>query len=611
MELASLNPCTVSSASIRVDTGGISDVDLLFVIDNSSSMASEQVKLAAQLPQLVSVLVSGDRYAGRTPPAGISDKERYFTPVTSLHLGVVSSSMGGMDEAISDGIAIADCVGLGDDGVLRSSTAIAVDGLVNREGLGLLDYKIGEQVFAPEPGCADIGDQPSYQDYQAGEDTTPEQLAQSFACVSRLGVLGCPFEQQLEAMWKAVAPSNGKDPTLHTFLNGTRGHGEPSGVNEGFVREKAILAVIEVSDEEDCSVNQDGTLLFSMSDEAVARFGGFDDINSRCARYGDPEGLVWSPERYVRGLKSLKPDNEDLIVFAAIVGMPLGTEGASIDQILARDDMQFGDDDRDGIPNIACLTATNPQRPDKAYPGRRFLEVAKGFDDDAVVFSICEDSYAPALDRLIERIASKLTGNCLPQPLVRDADGKVRCDVFEMLAPDVTQCDPARGHDGKPSSRQVAQGSGTSERTVCHMQQVAVLGGERDTSEVGWFYDDFSSDLEECPEGDRQRIAFSFGSLPGGGGAFIECFRPVPRIEVNTHGMDAVNLGCEGQAALCEERSDDAYTLFCTPDNTCQITCENNPQCPPGWVCGTKQASGDGPKYCQIPTCPADDTAAR
>src|SRR5688572_2442730 len=55
-ELAPLTPCTVSGVSIEVPQTGVDKVDLLFMIDNSGSMAEEQKKLAAVLPDLVTVL---------------------------------------------------------------------------------------------------------------------------------------------------------------------------------------------------------------------------------------------------------------------------------------------------------------------------------------------------------------------------------------------------------------------------------------------------------------------------------------------------------------------------------------------------------------------------
>src|ERR1700712_4439912 len=76
-DLAPLNPCTVSEATTRVDQAGVSKVDLLFMVDDSGSMANKQLRLARELPRLVNVLTSGDRQYG-TPAGDMNDKTRYF-----------------------------------------------------------------------------------------------------------------------------------------------------------------------------------------------------------------------------------------------------------------------------------------------------------------------------------------------------------------------------------------------------------------------------------------------------------------------------------------------------------------------------------------------------
>jgi hypothetical protein len=52
-------------------------VDLLFVIDNSNSMAGEQALLRAQFPRLIEALTTGQQ----SP-----DDTRTFTPVRDLHV---------------------------------------------------------------------------------------------------------------------------------------------------------------------------------------------------------------------------------------------------------------------------------------------------------------------------------------------------------------------------------------------------------------------------------------------------------------------------------------------------------------------------------------------
>ena len=69
-----------SAPTFRGDT-----LDILFMIDNSNSMADAQKKLASQFPRLVAALTAG-RIDGQPG--------QEFPPVQDLHLGVVSSDMG-------------------------------------------------------------------------------------------------------------------------------------------------------------------------------------------------------------------------------------------------------------------------------------------------------------------------------------------------------------------------------------------------------------------------------------------------------------------------------------------------------------------------------------
>ena len=91
----------------------------------------------------------------------------------------------------------------------------------------------------------------------------------------------------------------------------------------------------------------------------------------------------------------------------------------------------------------------------------------------------------------------------------------------------------------------------------------------------------------------------------------IECVQPVARIDPQAKGVDAVNSRCHRDGDECAGRSnadEGGYDLICV-ENTCQISCENNPDCPPAWVCDQKAGSTEGPKYCQLPTCPPEETS--
>ncbi|MEY4514212.1 MAG: hypothetical protein RLZZ450_6334, partial [Pseudomonadota bacterium] len=280
-----------------------SALDVLFVIDNSGSMASEQEKLARELTRMVKVLTSGDRYAEREDrvPPGLSDKARRFTPVSSLHVGVVSTNMGGIDEPTGTQQQVLSCRGLGDDGILQRSTVNAVNGVIatRQEFQG---YAEGAVVIPPSPECQ-LPPQPAYQSYLTSED--PAAVGLAFRCVANLGVRGCPFEQQLESMWKALAPSTppaGPQKSLYTFSGGSQGQGDRA--NQGFLREHAVLAIVHLSDEDDCSITDPGKVVFSLATDATAKYG---PLNLRCGKANDDDKLVRATERYVSGLRSLKP----------------------------------------------------------------------------------------------------------------------------------------------------------------------------------------------------------------------------------------------------------------------------------------------------------------
>ncbi|HVZ32529.1 MAG TPA: hypothetical protein VG963_08885 [Polyangiaceae bacterium] len=597
-ELAPLGPCTVSSTAQRVEQHGLSKVDLLFMIDNSGSMASKQIKLAAELPRLVQVLTSGDRDAGRTAPAG---GPRMFTPVSSMHLAVVSSNMGGLPDGVPENdtiVGIPACEGYGDDGLFLNSAQVAIDGVTAESPTEFPNYTTGDVVLPPDPNCEGLPAPPPYQDYEAGEDPSADEVAQSFSCISKLGVRGCPIEEQLESMWKALAPS-----TNDTFLDGTSGHGDPDGDNAGFLRDDAILAVMIVSDEDDCSLTQQGK-------EYLDTAQNQQDLALGCTFHSDQEGLTQPVKRYIDGLHSLKPNNPDRVIFSAITGIPTRANGQDPQQVLNLPEMQVRQGLLSivgiGLPQPTC-TETTGGRNQEAYPGKRFVQVAAGFTDQ-VLYSICSDDYGPALDNLIEKIADKLTGNCLPRQLNPDAQGRVPCDVYEILPKGDSDCTSDRGHIGDPIERTIQTGLTVEKRTACKMDQVPVMNGRPASGEAGWYYDDFSQGVKSsCPDGQQQRIVFSFGDLPEGSSATFECFQSALKADVTAHGFDAVNTSCRSNASVCRTRSDTNYTLICV-QGTCQAQCKISPDCPPGWVCATSGDTGDGPTYCQLPTCPATET---
>jgi len=616
-ELAPLGPCTVSGVSLEVPQSGVDKVDLLFMIDNSGSMAEEQKKLAAVLPSLVTVLTTGFN----APPT-MQDQKPDFPPVKSLHIGVVSSDMGVnlAPAADSCGAASFDPVApdpsnpavrtmppvngvrldkaFGDDGQMNISTAVAVAGISARPPGTPFTTPVAV-VVPPDTTCGSgpqLNGGQRFIDFNAGVSDA-NAIAKQFGCIAKLGKNGCGLEQQLEATLKAVTPST--STVTPFFSRNTKGHGD--GANKGFLREDAILAVILVTDEEDCSIPDQSSDLFN------ARSMMFpEDINIRCGldKY---QGNLHPVERYINGLKALKPAAyaNERIIFAGIVGIPLNPQKKTfsgtteLDTILGLERMKFVPRNIPGSMNLEPTPACESATDGSAAPARRMVQVAKAFGDNGVVTSICENEYQSALSVIIKKIADQLTGACLPRKLTPNAEGKVECDVVEIKA-DLSDCDPGKGRIERLPNRTV----NGSQRTVCRIDQVPVLNKATQAGKTGWYYDDFSMEVTNECKADPQRIAFTPGAEPSPGSqAKFECFQPVSGANMDSTGIDAVNLSCN------PENGDDVCTakgLICIAGKTCQVPCGNDSNCPESWLCAG--AAGGDRKFCVNPPCPQSAT---
>lgn len=395
-------------------------VDLLFMIDNSGSMGEEQKKLASVLPQLVAALATGNA-DGRPAPAGSQPDS---PPVTSLHVGVVSSDMGINGSPAPNSCGDRSFLStehdtrmtttrinkpVGDDGILQTDVSVAVDGIW---GPGSGTSQVTN--FLPaDPSCQGITFPPDRRFVELSEGGDVAAASLSFSCIAKRGRNGCGLEQQLEAVLKALTPP---DSNIKFTAQSPNGHGDaekpanPSGFNQNFLREDAILAVVVVTDEEDCSIPDNSRGIFDPNNQKFT--GG---INVRCGLQQNASYLH-PVARYVDGLKALKPKAyQDRIIFTGIVGIPLSQQtGAkahsgetAMNALLNRPDMLFmtrrNQANTDDEPVPSCVSETGDG---SAAPGRRYLEVAKEFGENGLVTSICEDEYASVLQLVREKVAS-------------------------------------------------------------------------------------------------------------------------------------------------------------------------------------------------------------
>jgi len=355
--------------------GPTSELDLLFMVDNSGSMTEEQASLTAELPRLVRILASGD-FDEDGSVGGPGDFEPF-----DLHVGVITADMG------TGGFTVPTCArsDFGDDGILRTQ--------------GRTDI----------PGC--MATYPQFLAFQPASGGDPSAFATDIACVATTGTGGCGFEQQLEAILKALSPSaptpwTRAGYTAPTFFRNTFGHGDTN--NDGFVRDDSVLAIVPVTDEEDCSARDPD--LFNPSSATY----GATDLNLRCFAHADP--ALHPLSRFVDGILQLRPA-ANRVVYAPIAGVPVAivpSGGAAVNwEIMVSEDPAVRDDRMEervdpAMPSRLQPSCNVPGR-GVAFPPVRIARVGRDLDAagaNVTIQSICQESFRSALTEIIRQIAN-------------------------------------------------------------------------------------------------------------------------------------------------------------------------------------------------------------
>ena len=327
-------------------------VDILMMVDNSPSMAEEQSNLTGSLRQLLEALTD--------PPDEDQDGQLDYRFVTDLHLGVISSDMG------SGGYDVAGCPNPdgGDAGALRHEPSPDL------------------------PRC-----DPAYPSFLTYEVRQPDLgIDDDFTCIATLGTGGCGFEQPLWAIVAALDPE---------FSGG--------GANAGFVRDRAALAIVILSDEDDCSAADEG--LYDVADLFLG------NPNTRCSEH--PEMLL-PLDDLASAVVALKPDPHR-VNLVAIVGVPAPLVELSPARLRAREIQTDADFARilDDPSMEVALDPDNPgnlspscDEPDlgRAFPPQRIvgtLRQAHQRGAGAVAQSICQADYSGAMQALARMVGAR------------------------------------------------------------------------------------------------------------------------------------------------------------------------------------------------------------
>ena len=364
---------------VQIDTNldpcAATDVDMLFMIDNSGSMREEQENLIRELPRMVHALTTGDR-----DDDGTVD----FAPVRSLHVGFITSDMGSGNQT-----DVRTCdPGIGDDGLLRR--------ISTSEAPCMATYPSGSFAFRPS------------------DDVT--EFIDTVSCVASVGTEGCGFEQPLEAALKALSPANPEawtavgysPPRFYDPASGLRdqlvGHG--ASENAGFLRPDSTLAIILLTDEEDCSL-ADYTLL--------GNEGVYASVppNLRCSTVMGDSSVVYRVSRYVDGFIGLRRSPTQLI-FSVIAGIPVATEEAASSgdyaTVLAHPDMLPRIDESGTMLSPSCASANGV-----AYPSIRLVETVAALSARNVnssFSSICNRTFTAPITDILGRISSAIPATC-------------------------------------------------------------------------------------------------------------------------------------------------------------------------------------------------------
>jgi hypothetical protein len=394
-------------------------VDILFVIDDSASMDEEQAVLATNLESFVRVL--------ERPGVDLD----YRIGITTTDVGNPacqgSSPEVGALLLRSCRDHLEDFVGRGDGSPELDAPEICRDVCPEPwSGLATLPTTTEEDdTPRPRPWIERI----------AGRTNLPEGLdtAQALQCIGPQGIAGCEFESPLEAMDRALRRS---------FTDG-----DPAF---GFVRDHAVLLVVIVTDEDDCSSSPAGASIFLPEGEhvfwsdptaseptsAVCWNASVECSELEEGKYEECHAV----DRDVEGNAVAEENADALAVLGPLSGYADLLQGIEDQKQRIFPEQQvlvslLAGVNSDGSVSYAS-TAFDPaferdfgigpgcqSQWGRAAPPVRLRELAEAFQvgDQRNTFSICEADYSVALEAVAERLAVQIRPMCLPD-CAADAD---------------------------------------------------------------------------------------------------------------------------------------------------------------------------------------------
>ena len=344
------------------------NLDILFMVDNSSSMRLSQSNLATNFPMFMDVL--------KNLPGGLPN----------IHVAVVSSDMGA-----GDGL-IASCSATGgDNGIFHFAPTGTCTATTLQTGATFI---------------SNVGGVANY---------TAADISTVFSCIANLGESGCGFEHQFASVLRAL---------------GADGKPAPAE-NQGFLRSDALLAIVLVTNEDDCSARPDVMLYDATANITIGSQLG-PPSNYRCNEFGhvcngakppreapnqdvnaqvplqnctssECDGALTPVAEFVARIKALKASPSSEILLAAITGPTTPytvtwKSPSTMDTSCGAASCPW--------PQIAhSCTATDGSFAD---PAVRIAQAVTAFGANGFVSSICDASFATPLQQVANRIGTLL-----------------------------------------------------------------------------------------------------------------------------------------------------------------------------------------------------------
>lgn len=428
-------------------------VDILMAVDSTGALEPLQDQMTTGMLALINTLT--------LPPGPTVDPDWDYPPISNVRFAVVTSDMGlqwgeefdevGNKVGGNTGGNATEIPGCGNDtgqngtfaGPMVTTIEVKSNVLRCEEGGGQCPEAFGcedNRCVAPN-GIGTVNcpvDSPGYQE-TTGLAPNPV-LATQAACLVLQGDDGCRVGQPLEAL--------------------ARGLENDAASDSGFLVRSHLLALLVVSEEDDCSIRDSG--LFdtpewtsgTVGPQTACSFPPENEVFLFPSDSSDVAAIVRAQGTSAPSLRTyhdrfieLKGGDPEAVLFGAVVGVPNQAVDGQPDLTCQADGVGLAANgcldhpDMAQVDHACVLTDDTGVESVIAVLGRRFVKTAQTFGANGYVTSICNEDWTPAMRSFAAMIARQIRPACFGTELdwvkndkACDNCGRVEtCDVIATI----------------------------------------------------------------------------------------------------------------------------------------------------------------------------------